>query len=201
MSQDRQGKLAKIKAFLQRGSKDTEQRERSLGQYGVSFDNDRKLEETVIFVNDMLELLNTPIDTENLDDYIEAIKTNLDLLNRAIITVLMKYGRASTYMNMAKGLHGWTRMYSLASSWTARAESLAAQHQKQSETSGLIDIDILIRNHFYISLIRHVFKDGQLLLAKPFREPDVSPRGVTVIQTMIPAKGHGIDLNVEAEKL
>jgi hypothetical protein len=102
-------------------------------------------------------------------------------------------------------LRGWTQEHAIAMNWILEAQKLV--QAKQSKINGETNIDTEIGDietliyFVHGNLQKYIWKDGNFILGECFMDEDVSPRAATVIQSMVPMRSQGIDLNQEAEKL
>lgn len=201
--------------------KEEKSSERTLHEAGVSVISDRKLENRIKLLMQLEDAVTEPITTDDLQEYLNQLRIKTDLLNHAIYEIAAPYARAGTLPLFARMLHGWSKLYASSKSWILRTEDVIAKNKKptnknngeteepkkadgnESPTSfdeGAVDKGMLVR-FLHDVLQKHIWKDAFFILGQCFMDKDVSLTAATVIQSMQPLKGQGIDLNKETENM
>jgi len=158
---------------------------------GISILSDEKLEDRLKKLQKLQEAIMEPIEAEDDEEYVTALKDRLDVLNQIIYQIAAPFARSGDFPKFSKMLHAWSRLYASASSWLLRTQDYYIRKANGEEDDsisvslgfGTVNIKMMVR-FLHDVLQKHIFKDGFLILGKCFMDRDVSERAAIVIQTM-----------------
>jgi len=191
-----------IKKFSGKSDLPKKTPQEKLEEYGIQTLSDEKLEHRIALMIDLEKEISAPIETADLKNYVKILKERTDKLNYGIMQIAAPYARAGTEIDYARKVRGWTQMYAIANHWIHQANLMLPQKAEDKEKKDNIvkkvemqhgNIEVLIQM-LHDNLEKFIWKDGFFLLGVCFKDPDVSPRVATVIQTMT-AQRPGVGLN------
>jgi hypothetical protein len=182
--------------------KETEFLEETLGQHAIKVASDHKLDNRIAilmqfedYICSDLELKKTDDGKVDLDDYCKQLKERLDKMDHVIKQVAWPFFRGGTDIRFARAIRGWSQWYATASGWILQAQRLLQAANRKEEGESTVDTetgDIETLIYFmHSNLTKHCFKCGNYILGVCFRNEDVSPQSVTVIQSVMPMMGGG----------
>jgi hypothetical protein len=178
----------------------------SLADGSVRTYKDRKLEERIEAIEVLIYAMTRPIaETYAPKVKVKMLKERLDTFDQMIQMIAAPYARGGDDPKYSKLMHGWNRMYGIASSWIIMTETHFTENDvtdEQTDSKTLSDNTIVV-NDLHRSLVHHIFPDGKDVLDYCFKDADVQPMAVTVVQSMMPLGGMGaqIDVNKNTEGL
>lgn len=150
---------------------------------------DQKLRERLAEWKTAVDLINTEIEATSLYGYLTELLDILETLNTIILRVAFVYARAGDKeASEAKQLtHGWNRLYGIyhafimrARIWWGTNESITdARDNRQS-------IHAVSVEKAYMACENVLFPHANHVIAWCFKDIDVRPGVVTVVQTMMP---------------
>jgi hypothetical protein len=200
-------KLAERFGF-QRKPKGTIYEELKLGDGTITALLDKKLGERIETIDILMCEMNKEV-SENLTSKqkVKELKTRLDLLDEVIQKSAAPYARGGDNPKYSRLMHGWNATYSIASSWIQRTMWYFTEDDNPSggikdmkdfiSTKALSDNAVIIHN-LQLSLIQHIFPDAKDVLCYCYKDADVRPSLVTIIQSMMPPTGRpGVNINQE----
>jgi len=125
----------KFKSFFKKKEKEKSVEE-TLSKLGIDVVSDKKLEERIRLINDLHELIESPILSDDPLERIGELRDRLQWVNRTLKIVAVPYGRAGEQLTYRQAMQGWEILYSVAMDIINTVEAMvkAAGELEQYET-------------------------------------------------------------------
>ena len=132
------GLSKKFKSFFKK-KEEEKSVEESLSKLGIDVVSDKKLEERIRLINDLHELIESPILSDEPLERIAELRDRLQWVNRTLKIVAVPYGRAGEQLTYRQAMQGWEILYSVAMDIINTVEAMvkAASQQEQFEIAML----------------------------------------------------------------
>ena len=128
--------------------------------------------------------------SDEYEDQINAIQSQLQFLDRVVRTVAVPWLRAGDDRGSAKCLRGWERLFSLAKAIVRQVENMFTDDDKNALISRVMDrSEIMYNLKIYLSVC--TFKYGLYIVDISFRNVDVSPNQIALIMNTGDGQGYG----------
>ena len=88
--------------------------EERISRLGIDVVSDRKLSDRINLINEMLDAIESPLESDNVYDRIEEIKERLQFVNRGLKIIAVPYGRAGDNVVYREAMRGWETLYSVS---------------------------------------------------------------------------------------
>jgi hypothetical protein len=118
--------------FGSRGDQDDKELEKSLHKLGLDVLKDQKLEHRVKLLMQFHDMINAPIKTTSLTEYIKELKDREDLINEAIYEISAPFARSLDFPQIGKAFHGWGRLNASAKSWILRSDDIIRKAEEKN---------------------------------------------------------------------
>jgi hypothetical protein len=171
---------------------------------------DKKLDQRIELVDMLLSALNKRVeDNVTPKEKVKALKFKLDILDEVIQKTASPYAAAGNNPRYAKLVSGWNRMFGLGSSWVQRTEWYFTEDDNPNRKAVqdfvsnrvLSDNNVIIHN-LELALTQHIFPPAKDVLGYCYKDEDVRPSLVTIIQaTMAPTGAPGLNINKAADEM
>jgi len=124
----------KFKSFFKK-KEEEKSVEESLSKLGIDVVSDKKLEERIRLINDLHELIESPILSDEPLERIAELRDRLQWVNRTLKIVAVPYGRAGEQLTYRQAMQGWEILYSVAMDIINTVEAMvkAASQQEQGQ--------------------------------------------------------------------
>ena len=103
----------KFKSFFKK-KEEKKSVEETLSKLGIDVVSDKKLEDRIRLINDLHDLIESPILSDNPLERIGELRDRLQWVNRTLKVVAVPYGRAGEQLTYRQAMQGWETLYSVA---------------------------------------------------------------------------------------
>jgi hypothetical protein len=160
----------------------------NLAEAAVQIMQDRKLSERL----DAMDILNFAMIKEipsswSPKEQMEALRERAETFNQMIQMIAAPYARSGNYPSYSRLMHGWNKMYGIALSWITMTEMYFTDNDSNNDsTRKTLSDNTIIVNSLRLALTHHIFPDAYDVIAYCYKDEDVRPKAVTVIQSTMP---------------
>ena len=165
-----------------------------LPEHAVKIVMDKKLQERMAEYQEFLKLINQPIQATTVNELIDEITDLVQVTNTCVLRVASVYADAGDTKGGAKLMRGWNTLASIyighcecCKIWFSSDAKLDDQH---------LPIQLTHIQNLRLALRNHYFRQAQNVLSYCFKDKDVRPFSVTLIQSMSPLQpqqGQGLN--------
>jgi hypothetical protein len=160
---------------------------------------DKKLGDRIELVDILMFALNKEVvDSATPKEKVKALKLKLNVLDEIIQKTASPYAAGGDHPRYSKLMHGWNAMFGLGSSWVQRTEWYFTEDDNPNRKAVqdfvsnrvLSDNNVIIHN-LELALTQHIFPPAKDVLGYCYKDEDVRPSLVTIIQSAMPPQPQG----------
>jgi hypothetical protein len=155
-----------------------------LPEHAVKIVMDKKLSERQVEYEKLLELVNEPVDVDNLNSWINELIDMVKCTNSCVLRIAGIYAGAGDTARGAKIMRAWNVIHSIYIDHCLSAKRFWGNSVKLKE--GVKTINQIHVENLEVALHNHYFRRAYDVLSYCFKEKDVRPFSVTMIQSVSP---------------
>jgi len=162
--------------------------EEGMPEFGIRHFTDSKLENRLEAYRMLMQFINAKIEATTLNEYVDELRERLELLFTTINLIAGPYARAGDHADFAKLMHGCSQLYHIAYGFCLKAELYFA-NDEPIDMKKPVGMNHVVIHNLHLTMVNHVFPNLFDGINYCFRDPDVRPTAVTVVNSMMPYMG------------